>query len=83
MSIAARREELTSRELEVCELLLAGLQTRAIAAELGISPSTVEKHRLKVFEKIGADSVPMLIHEMSKFIADVPQPALGQRQVSD
>lgn len=68
--VAKKIDLLSSREKEVCDLLVAGMQTRTIAAHLGISPSTVEKHRLKVFEKIQVESVPNLIHEVNRFILD-------------
>lgn len=54
-------DRLSTREREVCDLLVEGRGTKEIALELGISPSTVEKHRLKIFEKLQVDSVPLLI----------------------
>ena len=66
-SVVAQRESvLTARESEVYQLLLEGLETKQIGHRLGISPSTVEKHRLKVFDKMGVDTVPRLI----RFVLD-------------
>ena len=59
--IVTREASLTARESEVYHLLLEGLETKQIGHRLGISPSTVEKHRLKVFDKMGVDTVPRLI----------------------
>ena len=53
---------LSTREKEVMDALIAGKKTVQVARELNISPSTVEKHRLKIFEKTGVDSVIQLIH---------------------
>lgn len=74
LAVVKKIDLLSAREKQVCDLLVAGLQTRTIAAQLGISPSTVEKHRLKVFEKIQVESVPNLMHEMNRFIPDSDQP---------
>jgi HD-GYP domain-containing protein (c-di-GMP phosphodiesterase class II) len=47
---------LTSREVEVLQLLAGGLSNKGIARELGISPKTVGNHVEHVYTKIGADS---------------------------
>lgn len=53
---------LSAREREVLEALMAGKKTVQVAHELNISASTVEKHRLRIFEKTGVDSIIELIH---------------------
>lgn len=55
----------TGRELEVWRLVALGRSTKEIAAELGIAPKTVEKHREKVYLKIGggANHVVALVHK--------------------
>jgi DNA-binding NarL/FixJ family response regulator len=50
-------EALTARELQVLERFATGLSTREVAASLGISPKTVETHRIRIYEKLGARSV--------------------------
>lgn len=60
-NLAMRLARLSSREREVLDLLVAAKTTLEIAHALAISPKTVEKHRLKVFEKLGVDSVPAVI----------------------
>lgn len=62
LEIEARLAALSPRERDVMDSLVAGKKTTQIAQELSISPSTVEKHRLRVFEKTDADSVVSLIH---------------------
>ncbi len=47
-------EELTSRELEVVEMLAAGKPNQAIADELVVTVDTVKKHVSHVLGKLGA-----------------------------
>ncbi len=41
--------------------VVQGLSSKEIAAELGISPRTVETYRLWILEKMGVGSTAMLI----------------------
>jgi DNA-binding NarL/FixJ family response regulator len=50
-------DALTTRERQVLQLFATGLSTREIAASLGISPKTVETHRVRIYEKLGCKSV--------------------------
>jgi len=45
----------------VVDLVAQGLPNKAIAAQLGISPRTVEGHLNHVFEKVGASSRSALV----------------------
>lgn len=45
---------LTPRELEILELIAAGLSNREIAARVFVSENTVKTHSSRVFEKLGA-----------------------------
>ncbi|MFC6791854.1 LuxR C-terminal-related transcriptional regulator [Methylobacterium komagatae] len=49
---------LSAREREVLEGLLAGGTNKAIARTLGLSPRTVEIHRARVMEALGAHTLP-------------------------
>jgi RNA polymerase sigma factor (sigma-70 family) len=57
----ARLAQLTQREREVLELVVAGRMNREIAEELGISVKTVESHRAKIMEKLEVHSVAELV----------------------
>ena len=56
-----RLESLTAREREVLTLVAAGKVNKEIAAELGLSPKTVEVHRSHVMSKMSVDSLAELI----------------------
>ncbi len=69
--LATRFVLLSPREREVADLIFQGLETKAIAARLGISPKTVEYHRAQIFAKMEVTNavqltVAMLRHEQSK-----------------
>jgi DNA-binding NarL/FixJ family response regulator len=50
------REDLSPRELEVLQMLVRGLNNRAIADELFISDRTVQAHLTSIFSKMGVAS---------------------------
>jgi len=52
---------LPSREREVLDGLLAGGTNKTIARDLGLSPRTVEAHRARIMERLGAQSLPELV----------------------
>jgi FixJ family two-component response regulator len=75
-STAARRHEvqhrlesLTPREKQVMNLIVEGNANKVIAIDLGLSERTVEIHRAKVMEKMGARSVAHLV-KMHLTLAD-------------
>jgi ATP/maltotriose-dependent transcriptional regulator MalT len=45
---------ITNRELEILELMAAGLSNREIADRLFVSENTVKTHSARVFDKLGA-----------------------------
>ena len=57
----AKLSLLSPREREVLEGLLVGLPNKSIAYDLAISPRTVEIHRARVMDKMGARSLSELI----------------------
>ncbi|MEJ0028340.1 MAG: response regulator [Rhizomicrobium sp.] len=58
---AAARRALTGREQDVFDLLVEGHQNKVIAHKLGISARTVEVHRARVMDKLGARSLADLV----------------------
>jgi pimeloyl-ACP methyl ester carboxylesterase len=54
-------DALTTRELQVIELLAAGLDNPTIGRRLGISEKTVRNHVSTIFSKVGANSRPQAI----------------------
>ncbi len=57
----ARIAALPTREREVLDGLLAGGTNKTIARDLGLSPRTVEAHRARIMERLGAQSLPELV----------------------
>lgn len=60
------RSLLSAREREVMELLVKGLHNRLVAEKLGISPRTVEVHKARVMEKLGAQNIVELVRLVDK-----------------
>jgi FixJ family two-component response regulator len=68
-----RYHSLTSREREVMACVVAGLLNKQIAAELGMSETTVKVHRHRVMEKMGADSLAELVRMADRLSIRVPK----------
>ena len=62
--VAHRLDQLTQREMEVLELIIAGRLNKQIADDLGISIKTVEVHRARVMEKMEANSLAELVQSV-------------------
>jgi DNA-binding NarL/FixJ family response regulator len=63
--------ELTQREAEVLQLIAEGYANKQIAAELGLSVKTVEKHRQQVMQKLDIHNIAGLVrHAVEKGIIE-------------
>ncbi len=60
-AIGQRIARLTPRERQVLDALVAGQPNKTIAYDLGTSPRTIEVHRARVMEKMGARSLAELV----------------------
>jgi two-component system response regulator TtrR len=60
-AVSERLGQLTQREREVLDLVVAGRMNREIAEALDISIKTVEAHRARLMEKLGVGSVAELV----------------------
>ncbi|HUR45648.1 MAG TPA: response regulator transcription factor [Candidatus Saccharimonadales bacterium] len=79
-AVKRKGNTLTTREAEVLQLIAEGYANKQIAAELGISIKTVEKHRQQVMNKLNIHDVAGLTrHAIQKGIIDpveqIPQSA--------
>lgn len=68
LSLTGAPYYVTTRELEVLELLLSGLSNKEVAGKLGISFKTVQSHRQRVMDKLGARS-PMHLAEIVRRVS--------------
>ena len=72
--IKKRSQTLTNRERQVMEMVVAGLSSKEIAAQLAISFKTVEAHRANIMKKMEATSVAHLIRMNLDPEKSVPPP---------
>jgi two-component system, LuxR family, response regulator FixJ len=56
------RDLLTPREYQVLELIANGASNKEAGRSLGISPRTIEVHRARIMEKLGAKNTVDLVH---------------------
>lgn len=65
-NIRSKAGTLTKRENEVMRAVCAGHANKVIAMDLGVSQRTIEIHRARVMEKMGARSVAHLVRMIAK-----------------
>jgi len=56
--------QLSEREAEVMQQMVAGRANKEIAQTLGVSPRTVEAHRANIFSKLDISSLAQLVKEV-------------------
>ena len=70
--VLGRLKSLTPRERQVMDLVVDGAANKVIAIDLDLSERTVEIHRAKVMEKMGALSVAHLVRLHLTLTAEAP-----------
>ena len=82
--LRAHSPRLTSRELEVLQLIAEGYANKQTAAELAISIKTVEKHRQRIMDKLDIHQTAGLTrYAINHGIIDKPPFALGRGDSND
>jgi DNA-binding NarL/FixJ family response regulator len=69
-ALSSRVEALSDRELEVFQLIGAGMTTGAIARQLHLSPHTIDTHREKIKAKLGLKNGAELQREAVKWVLE-------------
>ena len=77
LAAQTRVADLTLRQREIMELVVAGNPSKIIAAKLCISQRTVESHRATIMKKTGAKSLPALAR-LALYVAGI-----GARELLD
>ena len=62
----AKRFQLTSREVEIAQLVCQGRNNKSIGETLFISEKTVAKHVQNIFEKVGVSNRMELMNRMEQ-----------------
>jgi len=71
-SMPTNEPDLTPREAEVLQLIAEGFANKQIAAELGLSVKTVEKHRQQLMHKLNIKDIAGLVrHAADKGIIEL------------
>ena len=71
--IAEAREryaQLSERQREVLDFIVAGLTNKEIGRALDLSPRTVETHRANLFAKLQAESLAQLIRHYATLVEE-------------
>ncbi|UUU19185.1 ATP-binding protein [Streptomyces sp. DSM 40750] len=74
----SEEQALTRREQEVARLITRGMTNKAIAAELVLSPRTVDGHVERLFDKIGVNSRAQVAVWMARVGRDTAERNAGQ-----
>jgi len=79
LEAAARIALLSPRERDVLTLAMEGKPSKVIAHELGISPRTVEVHRLRLMSRLGVGSLAEAVRlsVWAQMAADMGEPPAG------
>ena len=73
-------DTLTPRERDVLEQLVAGASNKEAGRSLGISPRTIEIHRARIMEKLGAKNAADLVRIALARRAAIKRAAAAERR---
>jgi DNA-binding NarL/FixJ family response regulator len=62
LSARPSADGLTAREKEILGLVAEGFAAKQVARHLGISPKTVERHKTRIYAKLGAPNQAAAVH---------------------
>ncbi|GGY85841.1 hypothetical protein GCM10011613_33530 [Cellvibrio zantedeschiae] len=62
---ALQLDQLTAKEREIVQAVLKGLSNKQIAADFGLSPSTVKNHLYAIFKKLGVTNRYALLNGLA------------------
>ena len=79
--IRVRLAKLTPREFEVFRWLIAGLISKEIGAEMGVTLRTIKEHRVRVMQKTGVVSVVELVRLALNAGVAPAQPGMAWRAI--
>ena len=65
--VTQKIESLSARERDVLEGVVGGLSSKMIAANLGLSPKTVENYRATLMDKLNAENVAHLVTQVYSY----------------
>jgi DNA-binding NarL/FixJ family response regulator len=63
-------EALSDRELEAFTLIGQGLTTQQVAAQMHVSPKTVETYRARIKEKLGLSTFAEVVHRATQWVLE-------------
>jgi len=73
---------LSDREIQVMDLLRAGMSNTQIAEQMGISPKTVGTYKARLMEKLAIRTTPELLMHLKK-VAGVPEATALKQVMAD
>ncbi|HUO79342.1 MAG TPA: response regulator [Steroidobacteraceae bacterium] len=65
-AVLSQLARLTPREQEVLQQLVEGVHYDRVSSALGITKRTVEAHRRRIMEKMGARTLPQLLQQLAR-----------------
>lgn len=76
-SVSALHKSLSRKEQQIFSLMLQGHGNKTIAAEIGVMPDTVKKHRAQVLEKMQVSSFAELLALCKDFVVPESESLTG------